>query len=159
MKKNFFLTLFIFILLFTLISCGWGKTHQINYFVEGEFVGVEIENNKMEFFLNVMPISKEEYSDLDGINVVHDVYKDLYYKLDLFYVEDDGGKNEITLQNFKAYGTPYRYRDDFSNSIMPFISDNNPLEYGSDIYIMELKYKENMEMHSIVYFKYKEENK
>lgn len=145
MKKKLFLILPQIFLLFVLAACGWGKTHQINYFLEGEFIGVDLNDKETEFYLKVLPITKEVFDNQNGVGVVHDVYKDLYYKLELYILLDDNDKKEIIFNNLKAYGTPYRYGDNAGNIIKPMISQNNPFNDDSIVYILEIKYKENTE--------------
>lgn len=162
LKKKLFLTLLTFFMVLTLISCKWGKIHQINYFLEGEFIGFEANNSEIEFYLNIIPITNEEYINSNGVNVVHDAYKDLYYELKLFFLVDDNEEKRIIFENLKAYGTPYRYGDDAGNIIKPMISKNNPLTDESEIYIVEINYKDDIEFYSndfYIHFKYKEEIK
>lgn len=99
---------------------NFGKHHRTNHFIEGEFVGVNESNNEEVFTFTVTLISKEEFNLADGINVVHDQYKDLYFILELYYqVSNNEEKTYITFNNLIGSGTPLKYVDDLDIEIYP----------------------------------------
>lgn len=95
-----------------LSSCE--NIHRRNYFVEGEFSGLNVYNTNEKYYLSVSEISQEEYETAQGINVVNDVYKKKYYALDLYFIVGQSDeKNDIVLVNLKDDGgVPIGYRDD-----------------------------------------------
>lgn len=110
-----------------LSSCE--NIHRRNYFVEGEFSGLNAYNTNETYYLSVSEISQKEYENAQGINVVNDVYKKKYYALDLYYtVGQSDVKNNIVLVNLIDYGTPISYKDDNRIILEPFCRDNNRTE-------------------------------
>jgi len=137
MRKIKFLIISLFLIL-SFSSC-FTNHHQNNYFVEGDFFGVNEYNQDEKFYFSVKSIIKDEYDSSSGRNVVFDKYKKVYYSLQLFY-EFDSKKYQIDFLNLTPYGTPISYKDDNKNHITPFISDNNNSpRFGEAIYCLEIQ--------------------
>lgn len=94
-------------------SKNFGRNHRTNHFVEGEFVGINTSNKEEVSYMSVSLISKEEFINSFGINVLEDKYKKTYFKLTLYYQINEGENVYIELKNLTAYGTPISYKDDF----------------------------------------------
>lgn len=120
---------FIIILLFGLylyFAMNLAKAHRDNHFVEGEFVGVNNLNNDETFTLTVTLISKEDFLNSNGINTVHDTYKNLYFRLNFYsHVKGQDEKKNITCKNLIGGGAPIRYEDELGNRIRPNRTNNN----------------------------------
>ncbi len=111
--------------------CSCESKHRVNYFVNGEFSGINEYDTNETFYFTVSEITKNEYEKSQGINVVNDVYKKKYYSLSLYFLEEHNDeKNYITFLNLKDYGSPIRYTDDNSYNIQPYCRDS---KYGFDI--------------------------
>ena len=164
MRKIKFLIISLFLIL-SFSSC-FTNHHQTNYFVEGDFFGVNEYNQDEKFYFSVKSIIKDEYDSSSGRNVVFDKYKKVYYSLQLFY-EINSERYQIDFLNLTPYGTPISYEDDNKNHITPFISDNNNSpRFGAAIYKLEIQRscfeveptnsKENI---AFIYMRYKEDSK
>lgn len=123
-------------------SKNFGRNHRTNHFVEGEFVGINTSNKEEVSYMSVSLISKEEFINSFGINVLEDKYKKTYFKLTLYYQINEGENVYIELKNLTAYGTPISYKDDFGNYITPKNRDNQSNEDSSDYYL-NVNYKNN----------------
>ena len=165
MKKKIFLIICCFLIL-SFSSC-YMNHHQNNYFVDGEFFGVNEYNQDEKFYFTVKSIIKDEFESSNGLNVVFDKYKKVYYSLQLFY-EIDSERYQIDFMNLTYYGTPISYKDDNKNNITPFINDNNnnsPI-FGEAIYSLEIqrscfevKPMNNKENIAFIYMRFKEDSK
>ncbi len=148
MRKSFIFSV-IFLEMICLSSCV--SIHRRNYFVEGEFFGVNEYNKEEKFYFTVLEISKNEYENAQGINVVNDIYKKKYYSLKLYYVVNQSDeKNYITFLNLKDYGSPITYKDDNHNIIRPFMCDREYMDIDIEkdaLYIIEIPTRE-----AFVYF-------
>ena len=163
MKKKIFLIISCFLIL-SLGSC-YTNHHQNNYFVEGDFFGVNEYNQDEKFYFSVKLIIKDEFDSSSGLNVVFDKYKKTYYSLQLFY-ENDSERYQIDFMNLNPYGTPISYKDDNKNNITPFTSDNNSFISGEAIYSLEIQRscfeveptnsKENI---AYIYMRFKDDSK
>lgn len=151
MKKLVFLVCCLFV--WMLSSCDYGSIHKNNFFIEGEFVGINSNDSNEEFHLFVTLISEKEFDDADGVNVVYDVYKKVFYSLELYY--SDGGEDiNLSFKNLVSYGSPLSYNDDFGNIITPLLNEhliNENLEENTYI----LNYKMNHDTYAFVYMKEK----
>lgn len=152
--KRLFLVLSLMLFVLTLTSCGWGKIHQINYFIEGEFIGVDEENNEIEIHLTVLPITKKNFDSSKGVNTVYDVYKNLYYELELVVRSKECDEKMIVLNNLKAFGTPNAYGNGDGKFIVPLISERNPLTNDSIMYIVEISNRNQSSDNHESYFVY-----
>lgn len=164
MRKKIFLIISCFLFL-SLGSC-YTNHHQNNYFVDGDFFGVNEYNQDEKFYFSVKPIIKDEFDSSNGLNVVFDKYKKVYYSLQLYY-ENDSKRYQIAFMNLTPYGTPISYKDDNKNHITPFISDNNnsPI-FGAAIYSLEIqrscfevKTMNSKENIAYIYMRFKEDSK
>ena len=134
-----------------LTSCNLGVNHRNNFFVEGEFVGVNSYNEEEEFYFTVKSISKDEYEESDGINVFFDDFKKEYFSLELYYIFDSN-KTYLEFKNLKSYGTPLRYEDDNKNYIIPLLNTNNNKDYNCPTYQynLDLNYKMDNQNYAFV---------
>ena len=151
MKKLYILTCCILICL--LSSCHFihfGSNHRNNFFVAGEFEGINDREPHEKFHLVVTEISKDEYKAAKGINVVCDEYTKLYYYLELSYYDGDK-KIELEYKNLTVYGTPFEYEDDYGNILTPMRNDfahgNEP---GQNYYVLNQNYKMNRDNYAFV---------
>jgi len=161
MRKIKFLIISLFLIL-SLSSC-YTNHHQNNYFVEGDFFGVNEYNQDEKFYFSVKSIIKDEFDSSNGLNVVFDQYKKVYYSLQLFY-EFDSKRYQIDFMNLTPYGTPISYKDDNNNFITPFISDN--YIFGEAIYSLEIDRScfeveptNSKENYAYIYMRFKEDSK
>lgn len=116
------------IVLFIFCSCG-GNPHRNNYFIEGIFSGTNFYNESQVFYLEVKEISKDEYKNANGVNVIKDdVLKDKYFSLSIyyFYIEIADQRNYITFSNVKVRGEKAMYDDKVNGiTIVPSTTDNS----------------------------------
>ena len=70
MKKKIFLIICCFLIL-PFSSC-YTNHHQNNYFVDGEFFGVNEYNQDEKFYFSVKSIIKDDFDSSNGLNVVFD---------------------------------------------------------------------------------------
>ena len=119
-KKIFYVSISVFVIILIMIFSllfyygkNFGRNHRTNHFVEGEFVGINTSDEDEVFYMSVSSISKEEFINSLGINVLQDKYKKTYFKLTLYYQSNEEEKVYIELKNLTAYGTPISYKDDF----------------------------------------------
>ena len=139
-----------------LSSCE--NIHRRNYFVEGEFSGLNVYNTNEKYYLSVSEISQEEYETAQGINVVNDVYKKKYYALDLYFIVGQSDeKNDIVLLILKDYGTPIRYEDHNRIILMPFCGLDSRTEEemerdNTDFYKAEFPSKDSYGLSAYVNF-------
>lgn len=73
MIKKPFVLILLLIGLLVITSCNYGSIHRRNYFIKGEFSGINSRNKTETYYFNVREISKEDYEIAEGINVVFDV--------------------------------------------------------------------------------------
>lgn len=105
-----------------LSSCG--ANHRTNYIIPGNYSGYNAYDKTMTCTLSVTSIDKSEYQEAKGINVIKDLVKTGYYKLDfyIFYAEEE--YKQFDFINLKdAYkgskGTPIKYIDDNKTVLSP----------------------------------------
>lgn len=152
MKKFVFLVCYLFV--WTLSSCDYGNIHKNNFFIEGEFIGINSYEPNEEFHLFVTAISEKEFDDADGINVVYDVYKKIFYSLELYY--SDGDEDiKLFFKNLVSYGSPLSYDDDFGNIITPLLNEHL-ISLNSEEPTYILNYKMDYDTYAFVYMKEKE---
>lgn len=138
-------TLFILIL----CLCGCDSIHRNNYFIAGSFLGINELNKEQEFYFNVYEISKKEYDEAQGLNVVYDIYKKMYFSLDLFFYKKNNDKEFIRFINLKDYGTPISYKDENSHIITPCFEVENHKERPN--YTIELVNPVSNELEAFIY--------
>lgn len=158
MKKICYLLLF-FMIVFMMESCDYGANHRTNFFVEGEFVGVNSRNEDEEFYFTVKSITKDEYDAANGINVVFDDFKKEYFSLELYYIIESN-KTYLEFKNLKSYGTPLRYEDDHKNYIIPLLNTHNNKDYNTPkcVYNLDLNYKMDNHTYAVVHLERKDKN-
>lgn len=102
---------------FCLTSCVFGNGHRTNNIVPGYYVGVDQNDDNKQASLTISPITKNEYDEANGTNIIKDLVKTGYYKLE-FYIRKDGKEPELLkFTNFVdefngAKDRPISYIDD-----------------------------------------------
>ena len=95
MKKLFSL----FVIFLILLTTGCSKVKLKEQFVEGLFFGV-YENQ--EYYFEVKSITKKEYKNADGKNVLKSETNDPpYFQCVLYYFDDENNKQTIDFYNIK----------------------------------------------------------
>ena len=92
-KKNIFnKKIFILPCLIVSATCGCCKNvnRRTNYIVPGIFLGNDEKNPTMKIKMVISEISKEEYLSYDGLNVIEDLVKEGFYKIDLYSFLENG---------------------------------------------------------------------
>lgn len=121
--------------LVTLLSLGLckGPNRKTNYFVPGNYVGTNKEDEEDIYYLRVESITEEAYKSFNGENVVEDVVNGGYYYLDLYQLDDFNNKIVTTFMNLKdstkVKARPVIYKDDNKHWVWPYYhqsSDEKP---------------------------------
>ena len=133
-KKLLFTTLSLFA--FSLCACEKRYGYRDNWIEEGTFFGVD-SSGAYDCALVVERITKEEYEEADGINVVEDLARSGHYRLS--FTAKDGEQNEYgyTFINLKEpfdgkFGTWLEYHDDNDAHFDPlpsFAADRTQVGY------------------------------
>ena len=92
----------------------------------------------------ISEITKEEFLSCNGLNVIEDLVKEGFYKIDLYSLLENGEKNEaFDLLNLKdaykgATDTEISYVDDNNSWFTPFTTENfKPIEYKKCEYFIQ----------------------
>ncbi len=117
---------FISVSLVTLLTLGFckGPNRKTNYFVPGNYVGTNKDDETDIYYLRVESITEEAYKNYNGVNVVEDVVKSGYYYLNLYQLDDLNNKKETTFTNLKDYtktlARPVIYKDENRYWVWPY---------------------------------------
>ncbi|MCI6357519.1 MAG: hypothetical protein MR766_02630 [Erysipelotrichaceae bacterium] len=124
----------------TITSCC--STKRTNYMVPGFFSGIN-ENEKDNLIedcrLIVDEINKEDFINANGKNVVKDVVKEKYFRLEFYYFRDNEriDYDFINLNDiYKSSRVPVTYEDDSLGFLTPKIW-NNEIYYTISLYYSE----------------------
>lgn len=112
----------------SLSSCT--VNHRTNYIVSGyyegvnEYAGDDGFKGNFNCSLNILPISRDEYVSSNGINVVEDLVKPNYYRLELCFKYDGKDSESFYFNNLKdasngSKQTPISYLDDNGMLLTP----------------------------------------
>jgi hypothetical protein len=144
----------IIILILCLISCSSKRT---NIIIAGHYKGNDFQNNSITCDLYIKQISKIEYSNQNGINVIKDSINEKYYSI-LFTINNiESGSQQISFYNFKdaynnANSTPISYVDDNDCWLTPFTTNNNQIMPLNECYYSISFNKNNIEIFTYLYF-------
>lgn len=130
----------VYMAMFTSCSGNSTKINKTMYFVEGSFISVENAKTERIYYLNVTPISKDEY-DSDKKNTLKDsvLKENNYFRVELYYYDEHNNKINCDFFNLKDRYTgnrryPLDYFDDNINMIEPYTGnkycENSEIVYG-----------------------------
>ena len=129
--------------LLSLSSCFCsGKNMCTNYFVAGEFAGMEEKDQSRSYLFNVSEISQQEYEDAGGLNVVDDYVLGAYFSIELTIVTKEGSATYDFINMEEAWTTrdfPISYHDDNQTWITPHRDKkDSPWNYREHFYLIEI---------------------
>ena len=85
-KKNRIHRISILSMLFLgLSSCFPVVSKRTNYIIAGEFSGVDSYDERISCSLSITSITKEQFEAANGVNVIEDLVKKVYFKLEFSY--------------------------------------------------------------------------
>ena len=101
------------------------------------FYFTEIDKDDLFYFLKITKISKEQFAEANGVNVIDDaVYKDTnpkYYSIDFYSSKNIDSSERVT--NYYFYNLVDKYPNNTAEPIGYFDDNNNcitPRFYSSD---------------------------
>lgn len=144
----------LILLLLCLSSCISKRT---NIIVSGHFIGVDSHNESISCDLLIKQLSKEEYLEQDGKNVIKDAINGNYYSIIFTINHQENGMKQIDFLNFKdahdgANGTPISYVDDNNCWLTPYSSMNNEIMPLKDCYYSIHINIEDFELFTYLYY-------
>lgn len=141
MKFKVLSVLAIFVLI--LSSCTTNK--RTNVIVPGLYYSYGIDDeNDIDYYLAIEQITKSEYLNANGQNVIKDAISNNYYSVNFEKHSNDDIEN-VPFTNLKdaydgAEGTPVSYVDDNGYWLTPFTSENGrTLSYLNSYYSVHIK--------------------
>ena len=115
-KKNRIRRISILSILFLgLSSCFPIVSKRTNYIIAGEFSGVDGYDERISCSLSITSITKEQFETANGVNVIEDLVKKAYFKLEFSYTLLEKTETIDFLNFADAYkgatGIPVCYKD------------------------------------------------
>lgn len=128
MKK--FITCFLSIIFISLSlnSCIFSNNKKTNYFIEGVFIGYNVQSDeKEEYYLEVNEIDEQDFNSAYGYNVIYDIVIKKYFHLSYYTYDENNNKSFINFKNLKdkypqITAWPVLYHDDNEIELRPYFT-------------------------------------
>lgn len=129
---------------FVLILSSCTTNKRTNVIVPGLYYSYSIDDeNDIDYYLAIEQITKSEYLNANGQNVIKDAISNNYYSVNFEKHSNDDIEN-VPFTNLKdayygAEGTPISYVDDNGYWLIPFTSENGKIvSYSNSYYAIHI---------------------
>lgn len=129
---------------FVLILSSCTTNKRTNVIVPGLYYSYGIDDeNDIDYYLAIEQITKSEYLNANGQNVIKDAISNNYYSVNFEKHSNDDIEN-VPFTNLKdaydgAEGTPISYVDDNGYWLIPFTSENGKIvSYSNSYYAIHI---------------------
>ena len=153
------LKLFGFTSLFFLLLTSCTTNLRTNEIVEGDFFGIDSNDESKKCVLKVNSISEKDFIDAKGKNVIKDEITLDFYSINFYVSSEINDYVQYDFLNLKdahngAKDTPISYVDDHRYFITPFTTlDNKPLPYSDCYYSVHIHNSDGINIFSYLYLK------